>query len=445
MNSAIRQEGNVLASDHTLVATIVHPSLPGETPRSTVVVADRFGNHLLRPPGGSSPSSPEWVRVSRDGVGNWIERETGIIHAKDGSVIHPRDIFGVRLDTDQETDVSLTTANAVRPEPIQWLWPGWLAKGKVHLLAGAPGTGKTTVSVALAATITQGSLWADGSVAPQGDVLIWSGEDDIQDTLLPRLMAAGADLSKVHFITSTFKDGSSYPFDPSTDMDFLSEKIALLPTQPALLIVDPIVAAVSGDSHRNAEVRRALQPLVDLAALRHCAVLGISHFSKGSQGKDPVDRVTGSLAFGALARVVMATARLPEGGPLGDKRIMVRAKSNIGDDGQGFVYDLEVTEPVEGIEATRVTWGEALDGNARELLGMADPAPEDGEGESRSDVESFVRGILADGPVTAKQMKADADGAGYSWPQVKRAASRLKVEKRKEGFDRGWVWALPQP
>ncbi|MCK7577640.1 MAG: AAA family ATPase [Chromatiales bacterium] len=410
MNSAIRpsgdrQEGNVLAScllaqgeaalraaeEHTLVATIVHPALPGETPRSTVVVTDRFGNHLLR-----SPSSPEWVRVSRDGGNNWIERETGIIHAKDGSVIHPRDIYGVRLDDDQETEVSLTTANAVRPEPIQWLWPGWLAKGKVHLLAGAPGTGKTTVSVALAATITQGSLWPDGTETPEGDVLIWSGEDDIQDTLLPRLMAAGADLSKVHFITSTFKDGASYPFDPSTDMDFLSEKIAMLPTAPALLIVDPIVAAVSGDSHRNAEVRRALQPLVDLAALRQCAVLGISHFSKGSQGKDPVDRVTGSLAFGALARVVMATARLPDGaqhggGPLGGKRVMVRAKSNIGEDGQGFVYDLEVTEPVEGIEATRVTWGEALDGNARELLGMADPAAEDGEGETRADVESFVR------------------------------------------------------
>jgi len=381
--------------------------------------------------------------VSRDGAWNWIERDTGIIHAKDGSVIHPRDIYGIDLDDDQEGYVNLTTANAVRPDPIQWLWPGWLAKGKVHLLAGAPGTGKTTVSVAMAATISRGDLWPDDTQAPAGDVLIWSGEDDIKDTLLPRLMATNADLSKIHFITSTFRDGASQPFDPSTDMAFLSEKIALLPTPPSLLIVDPIVAAVSGDSHRNAEVRRALQPLVDLAALRHCAVLGISHFSKGSQGKDPVDRVTGSLAFGALARVVMATARLPEGGPLSGQRIMVRAKSNIGEDGQGFVYDLEVEEPVEGIKATRVTWGEALDGNARELLGMADPAAEDGEGETRADVESFVKGILADGPVTAKQMKADADGAGYSWDRVKRAASRLKVEKRKEGYQGQWVWMLP--
>ncbi|MFD2111178.1 AAA family ATPase [Thiorhodococcus fuscus] len=415
--------------DFTPVATIRRPD-----GQETQVVRDRWGSHLLH-----SPDNPGWVRVHRDGAGNWIERETGIVHATDGSVIHPKDIFGA--SSEGFIDVNTKAASTIKPDPVRWLWPGWLAAGKVHLLAGAPGTGKTTVSMALAATVSLGGRWPDGTEALQGDVLIWSGEDDIKDTLVPRLMAVGADLNRVHFITTTNTEDGLRAFDPAVDIDLLADKMAWMDPCPSLLIVDPIVAAVSGDSHRNAEVRRALQPLVDLAASRHCAVLGISHFSKGSSGRDPIDRVTGSLAFGALARVVMATARLPDDHPSGVRRILARAKSNIGEDGQGFGYDLELEEPVEGIEATRVLWGEMLEGSARELLSMAEPVP-DGEGESNADVESFVRGLLADGPVSAKQMKADADGAGYSWDRVKRAASRIGVERRKEDFSKGWVWSL---
>jgi len=417
--------------DFTPAATILRPD-----GHETQVVRDRWGNHLLL-----SPGSPGWIRVYRDGAGNWVERDTGIVHATDGSVFHPRDIFG--SSSEGFVNVNTKAASTIKPDPVKWLWPGWLAAGKVHLLAGAPGTGKTTVSMALAATVSNGGRWPDGTEAIQGDVLIWSGEDDIKDTLVPRLMAVGADLNRVHFITTTNTEEGLRAFDPAVDIDLLADKMAWMDPCPALMIVDPIVAAVSGDSHRNAEVRRALQPLVDLAASRHCAVLGISHFSKGSAGRDPIDRVTGSLAFGALARVVMATARLPDDHPSGQRRILARAKSNIGEDGQGFGYDLEVEEPVEGIEATRVVWGELLEGSARELLGMAEPAP-DGEGETNADVESFVRGLLADGPVSAKQLKADADGAGYSWDRVRRAASRIGVERRKEGFKTGWVWALPR-
>jgi putative DNA primase/helicase len=212
---------------------------------------------------------------------------------------------------------------------------------------------------------------------------------------------------------------------------------------PALLIVDPLVSAVTGDSHKNAEVRSALQPLVDLAAAHGVAVLGVSHFSKGTQGRDPTERVTGSLAFGALARVVLATAKLPE--EHGGGCILVRAKSNLGPDAGGFGYHLDLAALAEypGISATRVIWGEVLEGSARELLSRADTrADPDTTGEA-SDVEVFIRSCLADGPVSAKQMQEDASGAGYSWDRVKRTAHRLGVERRKDGYQGSWVWTLP--
>ena len=340
--------------------------------------------------------------------------------------------------------ITLTRADGIKPERINWVWVGWLARGKVHVMAGAPGTGKTTAAVALAGTLTRGGHWPDGTRATVGDVLIWSGEDDPKDTLVPRLIAAGADRRRVHFVTGHVDEqGKPRAFDPATDVDALSNHLATMSPAPVLLIVDPIVSAIAGDSHKNAEVRRSLQPLVDLAQLRGVAVLGISHFSKGTQGRDPTERVTGSLAFGALARVVLATAKLPD--EQGGGRILVRAKSNLGIDSGGFGYDLEQVEleAHPGIITTRVRWGEALEGSARDLLSQADTqGGQDDEGDSPADVEAFIRGCLADGPVTAKQMQTDTNGAGHSWDRVKRAASRIGVERKKEGFKGGWVWTL---
>ena len=95
----------------------------------------------------------------------------------------------------EEPMAGLVCAAAITPEPIDWLWEGWLATGKLHILAGAPGTGKTTVALAFAATISCGGRWPDGARADPGQVLIWSSEDDAKDTLVPRLIAMGANLN----------------------------------------------------------------------------------------------------------------------------------------------------------------------------------------------------------------------------------------------------------
>lgn len=337
--------------------------------------------------------------------------------------------------------VNLLCAADITPEAIQWLWDGWLAKGKLHIFAGTAGTGKTTISMALAATITIGGRFPDGTKSPVGSVLIWSGEDSPADTLVPRLMAAGADLSKVHFIGDTTLDFEKRSFDPATDMQALMIKAASI-SDLALLIIDPIVNAVAGDSHKNTEVRRALQPVVDFAERLNCAVLGITHFSKGGQGKDPLERVTGSLAFGALARIVLATAKIEENET--SRRIFCRAKSNIGIDSGGFEYDLQQKEVKVGIYSSYALWGDAIKGSARELLAEPDNR-ETGENDNSAldDAKDFLRELLADGELAKKEIEADAKGAGHSWRTVERAKKELFVISSKSKLDKRWYWKLP--
>ena len=181
-----------------------------------------------------------------------------------------------------------------------------------------------------------------------------------------------------------------------------------------LLIVDPIASAVAGDSHKNTEVRRGLQPLADLAERMRCALLGITHYTKGTGGRDPLERVTGSLAFGALARIVLGTAKPTEEGAL---RRLVRAKSNIGPDGGGFEFDLEhvVLDGRPGLSATRVIWHAAVVGTARDLLAEVETEPEPAH-PARAAAEEFLAAVLADGPRFVMELEAEARQAGHFGP-----------------------------
>lgn len=340
--------------------------------------------------------------------------------------------------------VVLVNGADLTPEPVRWLWPDWLALGKLHILAGAPGQGKTTIALAVAATLTIGGRWPDGSRCSPGNVLIWSGEDDPADTLLPRLIASGADRTRCYFVSGTRIDGEVEPFDPARDMAALEEQ-ALAIGGIKLLIVDPVVSAVAGDSHKNTEVRRALQPLVDLGSRLDAAVLGISHFSKGGAGSDPASRVVGSIAFTAVARVVLVAAKVKaeDGEQDQDRRILARGKSNIGPDDGGFEYAIEQAEPLPGIHASYVTWGKSVAGSARDLL--AEPTEQESTSDSKSAVDAavaFLLEALADGLTPSKTVQAEAKDAGVSWASCKRASDSLKVVKRK-GDGGLWYWKLP--
>lgn len=273
--------------------------------------------------------------------------------------------------------VSLRRASDVEATPISWIWPGWLARGKMHILAGQPGAGKTTLALKLAASISGGLRWPDDAEAPRGNVLIWSGEDDQADTLVPRLLAAGADVRRISFLESTKENNQDRPFDPAKDIPLLKREIEKI-GGAALIIIDPIVSAVAVDSHKNGETRRALQPLVDLARETGAAILGIHHFSKGTAGREPIERIIGSIAFSALARIVLIAGKeMMQEDEGNDHRFLVRAKSNIDRDGGGFLYRLELrgVSNRPDLQASVVVWEGSCDGTAQEMLGAAEAPP----------------------------------------------------------------------
>lgn len=328
----------------------------------------------------------------------------------------------------------------IKPLAIDWLWPGWLPAGKLTILAGAAGTGKTTLALGLGAVITNGGHWPDGTASTKlGNVLVWSSEDVADDTLVPRLIASGADLTRCHFIEGIVQHGASVPFDPSQDIPELHRAVERI-GGAALLIIDPIVSAVAGDMHRANDVRRSLQAVVDFAEAHGCAVIGITHFAKGGAGKAPQDRVIGSQAFGALARMVLVTAK-EEGST---RRVLARAKSNIAPDDGGVAYSLDLVTISSGIAATHAVWDGIIEGTAREILGNVE-IDEENDGGARDDLQQMLVDIITDagGSMTTKALMAEVRDSGHSWDAAKRLKKSMGIESKKLSMGGPWMWFLP--
>jgi len=345
----------------------------------------------------------------------------------------------------------LVTLEDLKMEPIDWVWDGWLARGKIHLIAGAPEAGKTTISLAFAAINSSGSNWPDGTTADAGNVLIWTGEDDPAQTVKPRLVQMGADVKKISIVKGARdEDGKLRQFNPSTDLPGLALAAKEIPGGVDMLIIDPIVSVIGGkvDNGNNAGHREKLQPLVDFGEEMKCAVVGITHFTKGTIGKDPVERVTGSLAFGAVARVVLVATKNKG---LDPERMLIMAKNNLAPNVGGFGYSIVGAALMErpDIIASRIVWGQPLEGSARELLADAE---DDGKGETKEGAEaahrgakSFLQSALAAGERRQADVADEGAKSGFSSDRIFRASKALGVVKRKDGFAGGWLWRLPEP
>jgi putative DNA primase/helicase len=343
---------------------------------------------------------------------------------------------------DDVSGLVLRRVSDVTPKPVRWLWPSRIAKGKVSMLAGHPGLGKSQMCVSLAAIVTTGGQWpVDRTRCEQGTVLIFSAEDDAEDTIRPRLEAAGADLSRVHVLESVAireRDGSltRRAFSLVQDMPRLAAKLAEL-GDVALVVIDPVTAYMGDtDSHKNAEVRAVLSQVAEVAGKYGTAVIAVSHLRKSVAG-EAMQQITGSLAFVAAARAVYIVAK-DQADPV--RRLLLPVKNNLGDDLTGYAFRIEPTTLPGGIPTSRLAWeGERVTVTADEILATAE------DREERSAVEEagdFLRGLLADGPVPVRQIKRDAEDAGHHWASIRRAQKQLVIEAEKDGLRGGWSWKL---
>ena len=249
-------------------------------------------------------------------------------------------------------------------KPIQWSWKHYLPKGCLTLIAGPGGSGKSTVALNLAATTTNCGNWPDGSKCEIAEnVLLWSSEDDAETILVPRLMAMGANPNKVGIISTVKTAQGRLPFDPARDIEGLKKAVRAI-ENVGLIVIDPIVNCITGDAHRANDVRRNLSPIVELARELGCAVIGITHFAKGSEKRVPSERVLGSTAFTDFARMVLTCMKDEKSA----RCVFTRIKTNIAPLGGGFEYRLERKEVAKGIEAQYVEWDEPLEGSARDIL-----------------------------------------------------------------------------
>jgi putative DNA primase/helicase len=336
--------------------------------------------------------------------------------------------------------LNLISAADITPRQVEWLWKDWLADGKLHLLAGPPGVGKTNIAMSIAAILSIGGVWPCGNLVRETKTVIWSGEDSPDDTLVPRLIALGAKMENILFVSEVQNRSSIRTFDPANDLELLSQAIHDF-GNVGLLILDPIASCVNGDSHKNAEVRRALQPLVNLGMKTKCGILGLTHLNK-SAGKDPLEKVIGSIAFAALARIVLFATKIEGNHP--SQRVLTRIKSNIGVDESGFYYELPKVTLSGGIETIKLEWGDQYDGNLRADLEKSNDS-DDSILTELDDACNFLKQILAEGPVLAVEVQNQGREIGFSKSTMRRAKSILKIRSVRTGgiaSDGAWKWDL---
>ncbi len=273
-------------------------------------------------------------------------------------------------------------------------------------------------------------------------MVIVSAEDDPEDTIRPRLEAAGADLSRCHILDAVedrAPNGTARrrAFSLATDLPRLSAALADLP-EAALVVIDPVTAYLGEtDSHKNADVRAVLAALAEVAAKHGVAMVAVSHLRKSGAG-EALLQVTGSLAFVAAARAAYVVAK-DQDNP--QRRLMLPIKNNLGEDQTGYAFSVEGARLSGGIETSRVTWeAEAVTVTADEALA---PAQDPEERSAVEEAKDFLRGLLNDGAMSSKQVRADSEGAGHAWAAVRRAQKALGVEVVKAGMRGGWEWRLP--
>ncbi|WP_417733015.1 AAA family ATPase [Rosistilla oblonga] len=326
----------------------------------------------------------------------------------------------------------------VESKPINWLWQDRIAAGRISLLVGQAGLGKSYLTTDMAARITTGTTWPDGSPCDRGSVLLLIAEDDPADTIRPRLDAHGADVSRVHVLTGAYRPSDAADTSDAMiglgDVALIEDALREIP-DCRLIVVDPIGSFMGGrtDAHRDNEVRSVLAPIGKMAEKYGPAVLCIAHRRKATATAAD-DMVLGSRAFTGLARNVwhLYAAKDDE-----DLRLLLPGKSNLARRASGLAYRIAG-------DPGAICWEDApVDMSADEALAQENATTRDGKHSAADEAESWLQDTLAAGSRLAKEVKDLARRDGIAERTLDRAAGNLGVIRGPDGFGQPWSWRLP--
>ena len=331
-------------------------------------------------------------------------------------------------------DPSAIRLDQIRPRSIHWLWEPYLARGKLALLDGDPGVGKSLFTADLAARLTRGGRMPDGAWRRRKSaVLFLNAEDGLDDTLRPRLDAAGADLTRV-FSLGGCQVGDADGGEMSFPSCFEALRQAVIAHAVELVVIDPMMAFFRPEVSANSDqvMRVALAPLAALAARSGAAVLLVRQLTKRG-GRKALYRGSGSIGIIGAIRTALFLARHPREA---DRRILAMTKSNIGPAAPALACRL-----AEDAGRPRVHWLGECGATADELC----LPPAHGEAPDRPTADEWLLAALAGGPRPATELREAAEAAGFSVRTLERAKQRLGVVARqaRRGDRTVWLWSEP--
>lgn len=339
--------------------------------------------------------------------------------------------------------VKLTRASSIKVRPVRWLWSLRIALGTLALVGGREGIGKSTLCYQLAADVTRGRLPGQFHGIPKS-VIVAATEDSWEHTIVPRLMAADADLDRVLRIDVVTSDGIDTSLSFPRDNAQLESSV--LKEDVALILLDPLMSRLDGklDTHKDAEVRLALEPLVAIAQRTGAAVVGLIHVNKGTS-TDPLTLLMASRAFSAVARAVLFVMRDPDDEEL---RVMGQPKNNLGrTDLASLTFRIEsahVADTDEGpVWTGRINWIGETDRSITDLLASSAETAE--ARSATSEAGAWLLDYLQSqgGTDDSASIKKEGAKAGHSQDALKRARPKVKVDITAEGFPRRTFWSLP--